>query len=101
MSTLGDRIKYARKKLRLNQKAFAKLLFLKSYLTVYRWENNSFHPSIVMLYEIAHIAKISKDWLLTGHGEKTSQDGFRQTACADLHQSEDRGGFRLLLGAAG
>ena len=71
MVTLGERIKFVREKLGLNQSSLAAQLGLGSATVVSRYESNLRQPDIAILVKLAELAKISIDELLTGESSRT------------------------------
>lgn len=66
---LGERIKYIRKKMELNQKDFAVILDI-AYPTLSKYEQGHRTPEVATLVKIAHLGQRSLDWLITGEGSK-------------------------------
>lgn len=75
MNSIGDRIKEVRKAKGLNQKAFAKLIGLKSAIAISRYERNLRKHNISILVNIAQKCNISLDWLIRGLGDMHKKDG--------------------------
>lgn len=68
MESLGERIKFCRKSLRMTQEAFAKALLFESKVVVSNWENNNRTPEVSTLINIAKLSNCTLDWLLLGKG---------------------------------
>lgn len=66
MSSLGQRIKWARENLGMNQKVFAEVLGLKSATAISRYEKNQREPEATSIVKIAKLVSKTTDWLLTG-----------------------------------
>jgi len=73
-NTLGEKIRYIRKGLNLNQLEFAKKLGFKSATAISKFEDNSREPDKNNLIDIAKMGNISLDELLTGE-YKENQTG--------------------------
>lgn len=79
-STLGERIKYHRKRLGLTQEQLADRLGVSAQ-AVSKWENNQSCPDISILPELAELFGITVDELLGK--ERQGADGFREKRTAE------------------
>ncbi len=68
MDTIGERLRFLRKRLGLSQKEMAQKLGI-SRVALARYENNKRYPDTAILAKIAQILGVSLDWLVTGKGE--------------------------------
>lgn len=68
MSTIGERIRDARKSLKKTQKEFSQSLDMSENY-IWQIEKGQREPSERTLNDICRIFGIRKDWLLTGEGE--------------------------------
>jgi len=66
--TVGERIKYIRIQLSLNQTDFAHKLGLKTSVSVSNYENGTREPDFKTIIKIADLGSASLDWLLKGEG---------------------------------
>jgi phage repressor protein C with HTH and peptisase S24 domain len=87
LASMGDKIKYARLKLGLNQFEFATKLGFLSATVISRYESNLRKPDMDTLAHIANMARLSLDWLITGRepmelpeGENYSTHGYMPTS---------------------
>lgn len=65
MTTIGDRIRYARKTRRVSQTELGKMCG-RSRKAVWRWEHNEASPSAWELAAIAAALHIDLHWIITG-----------------------------------
>lgn len=68
MNTVGSRIKFRRRQLKMTQKDVAEFVGV-SASAVTQWENDTTIPSSESLLKLASYLESSPDWLLKGHGE--------------------------------
>ncbi len=66
MVNIGERVRFIREKLGLNQAALAAQIGLGSATVVSRYESNQRQPDIATLVKLAELARITVDELLTG-----------------------------------
>ncbi|WP_201341419.1 helix-turn-helix domain-containing protein [Abyssogena phaseoliformis symbiont] len=70
---IGERIKIAREKNKLNRKNLAEIMCLSGTI-VGKWERGNSNPSTAHLIKLAKVLNVSFEWLATGvenEGEKT------------------------------
>ena len=65
MNTLGDRMRYARKNMKLTQQAIADEFGI-ARVSVTQWENNITAPDREKIVRLAALLKCTPDWLLSG-----------------------------------
>ena len=70
MNSLGERIKYIRKRLGLNQEEFAQKLNLRNKQSISFYELDKTFPAIDTLVEIAKMGEVTMDWLLVGERDQ-------------------------------
>ncbi len=66
---IGKRIRFARGELATLRVAELAAELGVLPITVYRWETGKRRPSIETLEAIADFLRVSRAWLITGHGE--------------------------------
>lgn len=71
--TVGERIKYIRIQLKLNQTDFAHKLGLKTSVSVSNYENGTREPDFATIIKIASLGCTTLDWLLKGVGNPPYQ----------------------------
>lgn len=70
MNTVGERIRYLRKRLKLTQKQFAERAHLSSGHRVYDFEKGLYTPSTKTIQKIAQAFNVSPNWLISGVAPK-------------------------------
>ena len=68
MNTVGSRVKFRRRQLKMTQKDVAEYVGV-SASAVTQWENDATVPSSESLLKLASVLQSSPDWLLKGQGE--------------------------------
>lgn len=68
MSTLGERLTYARKKKGYTQDSLGESIGV-SRGVIFNLEKNKTEPQTIVINAICQTLKINKDWLLNGSGE--------------------------------
>ena len=68
MDTLGERLKYARKKNGYTQDSLAEIIGV-SRGVIFNLEKNKTEPQSIVINAICQTLKINKDWLVSGIGE--------------------------------
>ncbi|MFF6013198.1 S24 family peptidase [Rahnella sp. R3(2024)] len=68
MNTVGSRVKFRRRQLKMTQKDVAEYVGV-SASAVTQWENDATVPSSESLLKLATVLQSSPDWLLKGQGE--------------------------------
>lgn len=74
MRSLGERIKFLREKLGLNQADFARKIGLKSAVAISQYESDQREPDINKLLTISSLCNVNLDWLLTGEGPQYREE---------------------------
>lgn len=67
--TLGERVRWVRESLRLDQLGFAALVATGRAATVSDWETDKRTPELGALVKIVEEGRVDPWWLLTGEGE--------------------------------
>ena len=93
LATLGDRIKYARKKKGYFQDALGELLGMKNS-TISKYESNTNKPAADVLADIAKTLDVAPGLLITG----ASEDPWIDEMIALLQQGHDARDRRLVKG---
>ncbi len=69
LSTVGGRIRHARKTRGLTPRQLATLLGYRSTVTVSQWEKNRRTPDIESMTRLAAVLTVSVEWLFRGEGQ--------------------------------
>lgn len=87
MDTLGDRLRYIRKKNGYTQGSLSEAIGV-SRGVIYNLEKNKTVPQLIVINAICNILNINRDWLLYGTGEIENTDNISQSAkiLAELHE---------------
>lgn len=72
MKTIGERLKFLRKKRNLTSEQLAEAIGLKKG-SISSYENDRYEPSAKTIISICNYFNISSDWLLTGEGKAFKQ----------------------------
>lgn len=67
--TVGERIKYIRLQLQMNQTDFARKLGLKTPVSISNYENGTREPDFATIIKIAELGNSTLDWLLNEIGD--------------------------------
>lgn len=77
MQTLGERLKYARKKGLYTQDSLAKKIGV-SRGVIFNLEKDTTQPQMVVINAICQVLNINKEWLLHGKGKMDSTDALAE-----------------------
>lgn len=88
MNTLGERLKYARKKRGYTQESLSDAIGI-SRGVIFNLEKDKTEPQGIVVNAVCHTLKIDKDWLLSGTGdmENKSETSRRARILAELYDS--------------
>ena len=79
MKTLGERLRYARKKNGYTQESLAAAIGV-SRGVIYNLEKDKTEPQAIVLNAICRTLKINSDWLTCGNGDMTDTSEVSQSA---------------------